>query len=335
MTAFSVPHKKEKALQPKASIGQTCFLLLSVSCFSLLLCNAKDTITSLQSALLTCGRSVIPSLFPIAVLSELLSACGQGILFQPILSPLKRIFRLPAAGCWAVLLGWICGFPIGARCIRNAYLAGQLERSDAERALTFCSIPSPAFLINAVGFSLFESRALGIALYASVLSASFICGILITHLPGKERRTTVEATSRGAFSSPSPARLFTDAIRSACGSILLVCSYILFFSAFAGALRPILSASGLPKTTCAILFSLLEISVGMRECAALSSPSLSIVMAALAAGWSGLSVHCQLLSVCDETDLSLRPYLLSKVLQGLLSPLLLGAFLAICPSLLS
>ncbi|MBO5932035.1 MAG: hypothetical protein J6Q70_07375 [Clostridia bacterium] len=32
-------------------------------------------------------------------------------------------------------------------------------------------------------------------------------------------------------------------------------------------------------------------------------------------GWSGLSVHCQMLSLCDEQDISLRPYLAAKLIQ--------------------
>lgn len=334
MTAFLVLKKKGRRSSSSASAGQSCFFLLSVFCLALVLWNAEDTIASLQSALLACGRSVIPSLFPMAVLSELLFASGRGFFSSPLLMPLRKLFRLPSQGCWALLLGWICGFPIGARCIRNAYLAGQLEKSDAERALAFCNIPSPAFLINAVGLSLYESRELGIALYGSILAAALLCGMVVTHLPKKKEEAIQEKPAPHSERPLSAARLWTEAVRNACGSILLVCAYVLFFSAFSGAFRPILSASGLPEPTRAILLSILEISVGTRECSGLSNRPLSVLIAAFAAGWSGFSVHCQLLSVCDDAALSFRPYVLSKALQGPLSALFMGALLALFPSLL-
>ena len=43
------------------------------------------------------------------------------------------------------------------------------------------------------------------------------------------------------------------------------------------------------------------------------------LLAAGCAGWGGLSVLCQTAAVLDSTNLSLKPCLLGKVTQGLLS----------------
>lgn len=334
MTSFEALGEKEKRFPARALSGRICFLLLSLLCFVLLLLNADTVSDAVRSSLAACGQTVIPALFPIAVLSELVLSVAQEALPSAILAPLGKVLRLRTEGCYAVLLGWICGFPVGARCVKSAYLAGYLEKAEAERALSFCNTPSAAFLINAVGLSLYGTRAFGIALYASVLTSSLVCGVCISHLSAKKGTLPSRKVPRQRRREIPLARLFTESVKSAAGSIFIVCAYIIFFSAFSGALRPLLLSLGAPHSARAALLSLLEISVGTRECAALSSQTFSGVMTAFAAGWSGISVHCQLLSLCDGTDLSLRSYLPCKLLQGILSALFLGALLMILPNLL-
>ena len=43
------------------------------------------------------------------------------------------------------------------------------------------------------------------------------------------------------------------------------------------------------------------------------------MLSAMIAGWSGLSVHCQIMTLCGGRGLSLRPYVLAKLAQGMLS----------------
>ena len=46
---------------------------------------------------------------------------------------------------------------------------------------------------------------------------------------------------------------------------------------------------------------------------------MGFVLAAGCAGWGGLSVLCQTAAILDGTDLPLRPCVLGKLMQGLLS----------------
>ena len=52
-----------------------------------------------------------------------------------------------------------------------------------------------------------------------------------------------------------------------------------------------------------------------------------MLLCALAVGWSGLSVHFQIMSICDGCAVSFRPYFASKAAQGLLNVLLLRLLL--------
>ena len=77
--------------------------------------------------------NVLPSVFPFLVFSDLL--ISGNALPKGFSKVLQRLFRLPAEGCTAILLGWVCGFPVGARCAATARKNGRLTADQAERTV--------------------------------------------------------------------------------------------------------------------------------------------------------------------------------------------------------
>ena len=94
------------------------------------------------------------------------------------------------------------------------------------------------------------------------------------------------------------------------------------------------SALHLSSRTSAVLFSFFELSGGMAHAAALEETAYAARLCAFGAGWSGLSVHCQVMSVCDGRGLSFRGYFLSKLVSGVLCVLLFSLLLYLFPALL-
>ena len=215
---------RRKQKIPELTPGQFCFGLFSIFCLFLILRNSDTAIEYMNRGLRLCAKTVIPSLFPFMVISELIVSGGIGsTLIRPLAPLFRRLFRIPAAGCCAVLLGMLCGFPVGAKSAMTALDQGQLTREEAERVLTFSNNPSSAFLINAVGVSLWGNRKFGVALYIVVLVSQVLTGILFAHLP-RRAEAAPEPLRRSPTVSRSGAAFFTDAVRSACFSILLVLS---------------------------------------------------------------------------------------------------------------
>ena len=308
---------------------------LETAIFLLLLLRSDIAIEYMNKGLKLCVYTVIPSLFPFMVISELIVSSGIGtLLLRPISKPLKQLFRLPEDGCCTVILGMLCGFPVGAKCAVSALERGMLTREEAERILLFSSNPSSAFLINAVGVSLWGNRRFGTWLWIVSLISQLAVGLLFTHLPHKKEGKNLSSDTSYQTASLSGGKLFTEAVRSSCFSMLLICAYVIFFSALVGTLNLMLEQFGATATLKAILFGVFELSGGMSAAAALSVPLVGAMLCAFAAGWSGLSVHCQLLSICDGHGLHLKRYLVAKLLQGLLCALLFAILLHSAPSLL-
>lgn len=333
LRAVSVPQKRKRHI---LTPGQVCFGLFALFCLFLILKNSDIAIEYMSRGLLLCAKTVIPSLFPFMVLSELIVSGGIGnALLKRVAAPLRRLFGLPNAGCCAVMLGMLCGFPVGAKCAILSYEQGTLSKEETERVLTFSNNPSSAFLISAVGVSLWGNRRFGIALYITVLCVSVLTGILTNLL---RKKNTEEVSVQNIQTVPTPpltgARLFTEAVRSATGSILLVCAYVIFFSALVGTLNLVLAAFDLPSSVNAFFFCLFELSGGVSQASALGNTAFAALLCAFAAGWSGLSVHCQVLSVCDGKGLSFRSYFLAKIFQGILCALIFGIVINLFPALL-
>ncbi|MBQ9784530.1 MAG: hypothetical protein IJW29_03415 [Clostridia bacterium] len=299
-------------------------------CLLLILRNAEIAVEYMTRGLLLCARTVIPSLFPFMILSELVVTSGLADrLLARLCAPMCRVLRLPTGGCVALILGLLCGFPVGARCAIAAYERGELSREGCERVLGAASPPSSAFVMGAVGVSLWSNRALGISLYLSVIASA-----LLTCLFTSRRASPVPVAPIPIRTQPSlGAAKFTGAVRASTESMLLICAYVVFFSALTGTLGMALSSLGANETLRAVLTAIFEMSSGVSALSALSPVAPALILSAATLGWSGLSVHCQMLALCQGHDLSLRTYFLSKLLQALLCALICALLIHFFPSI--
>ncbi len=316
--------------RPLPSAGQVFFFLMSTFCFVLLFRNSDAAIEYIGQGLRLCVHTVIPSLFPFMVLSELLVSSGAGEALGRIFArPMRWFFGLSGAGASAVVLGSMCGFPVGAKTAVSLYDRNMISKAECEHLLTFANNPSSAFLITAVGVSLFGNRRLGLILYGVVLSTSFIVGFLGRFF-FREREGAAISTrhSHPHFPSglhPGGVEMFTSAVSSAANGMLMVCAYVVFFSAIGGTMTCLINElGGVNDVLYALLCGVLELSGGVGATAVLSPFPLATAVTAAVAGWSGLSVHCQIMTLCGGRGLSLRPYFIAKAVQGLLCAAVMG-----------
>ena len=313
--------------------GQLFFCALGGICLYLILRHSDTAVSYMSRGLVLCVRTVIPSLFPFMVLSELTVASGCGQLLGHLCEkPMRRMFGISGAGACALIMGLICGFPIGTKTAISLCRHGQITQEECARLICFCNIPSSAFLINAVGVSLFGSRRFGLILYAlCVLSSLFIAFLLnqIRPLSPQKEPSTISLRAAGISA-------FTHAVTSSATAMLYVCAYIVFFTALVGTLNQLLTGLGAGQGVAAALFGFFELSGGVMQAAQIADPNLSRLMAAFMCGWSGLSVHLQIISLCDDqsdgTLLNTTSYLGCKLFQGVICALLCGAVLVFLPS---
>ena len=291
----------------------------------------EQAITGAKNGLTLCFNVIVPSLFPFFVLSSLVVDLGLAAYLGRALEGLMRpLFRVSGSCSAAVVLGFVGGYPVGARTALQLYRQGLCSKVEAERLLAFCNNSGPAFIFGVVGAGVFGDGRLGLLLYLTHALASLLVGLLFRFYGGSRRM--------GSSSSPRKAKpigtltlpaAFTGAVSRSFQSTLNICAFVVFFSVVLqllttwgalSALADALSLLGLSgQWAHRLVAGLLELSSGVSSLSGASGLAGPASMAAFMLGWAGLSVHCQVLSFLLDSGLSARVYLAGKLCHGLIA----------------
>ena len=151
------------------------FILFAIS----LIVFSKSNIPAAKEGIDLWVSSVIPALFPFFVATELLSHTNIisfiGKLFNKFMRP---IFNVPGEGAYALVMGIISGYPVGAKIVTNFRLQGVCNKVEAERLLTFTNNSGPLFILGTVGISLFRDTTTGIVLLITHILSCITVGII-------------------------------------------------------------------------------------------------------------------------------------------------------------
>ncbi len=227
--------------------------------------------------------------------------------------PLSFIFGVPGECAYAILLGSVGGFPVGAVCTRELYESGKIEKSTAERLIAFTNNASPAFCIGAIGATLFSDIGYGIKLYLCQLAAALLIGLL------GRKKVIPKSISSKPESEQTIADILTASIEKAGITMLKICSFAVFFAVVGDALC-IVAEHFFGKYAAAMSASLVELTLAGRRCILLDSPTSQLICA-FAVGWSGFSVHMQCAAMLSGSGISMKRYFVCKLGQGILSAL--------------
>lgn len=289
-----------------------------------------------RAGLLLCGKTLIPSLFPAFVLTNLALELGLGRWLGRKLSPVMMpLFHLSGPCATPLALGLLGGYPVGGQSLKLLLEQKLCTREEGQRLLAFCNNSGPGFILGVVGGTVFQSLPLGLFLWlVHGLSALAVGLILRQDGPSAHLQPT----------PPSPSSIgmaaVTRAVRQALDSVLQVSAYVVLFQVVLG----LIEAMPLPdipssKSCQALLMGILELTGGI--CALTEELSLPgrLALASFLLGWGGLSVHCQTAALLEDTGLAIAPYIQAKLLQGLVASalclILLPLFPILSPDVLS
>lgn len=314
--------------QPSA--WQVLFAFMCGACLILILYYSDCAIEYMRTGLLLCTKTVIPSLFPFMVISELIVSSGLGEFIGKMIRKIcQLLFGISGVSACAVILGALCGFPIGAKTTVSLLDNKYIDKKETERLLCFCNNPSSAFLISAVGISLYSSKQVGLIFYITTLSTAVLIGMVLKWMYGGFTSNTIHTSTK----SIPGISCFTSAVSGSAHGMLTVCAYVVFFSAVMGCLGHMLAELGCPSEICALLYGVVELSGGVSASAALGNGALSLCLSAFIMGWSGISVHCQIMSICHGKGLKFTSYVVSKLIHGILNSIVIYCIYIIAPQL--
>ena len=304
----------------------------------------QEAMEAAREGLRLCYNVILPSLFPFFVLSALVVDLGlAGYIGRALEGIMRPLFNVPGACASAFALGFVGGYPVGARTALSLYQKGMCTKTEAERLLAFCNNSGPAFILGVVGAGVFASSKVGLLLYLAHAAASVCVGFLFRFYKREGKRR--ERRASPTFEAERITVAFTGAIKNSFLSTLNICAFVVFFTVvikllflsgllpgLAGILGALLSPLGFSTRWAErLLTGLIELTSGVWTLTGDGSTSGKLSMAAFLLGWAGLSVHCQVLSFIGGSGLSVRTYIGGKLLHGGLSALFIGLLLRFFP----
>ncbi len=300
----------------KKALTYTALIFLTF----LIILNPTNAIGYALDGLGICYEVIIPSLFPFFVCSGLLVYSGFSDSLSKIMHPImKPLFNIGGAGASAFVLGIMSGYPLGAVTACRLYEASYLSKSETERLLAFCNNSGPLFILGAVGVSMYHSIRLGILLYTSHILAAILVGIIMRGYK-KDKHSAPRLT---VSTKRMPAgEVFQTVISNSINSILTVSGVIIFVSVVSKLLLELIPATGVFH---ALVLGGMEFVSGISELSGINVPEIAqLMLASWVVGFAGISVHLQVMAVVAGHELSLMPYILGKLLHGILSAILTG-----------
>lgn len=94
---------------------------------------------------------MIPSLLPFMILSGIVIRLGLTENIASFIYPLIRpLYRVRKNVCYCMMLGFLCGFPMGARVVADLYSRGKITGEEGEYLLCFCNNIGPVYFCSFV-----------------------------------------------------------------------------------------------------------------------------------------------------------------------------------------
>lgn len=291
-------------------------ILLILYSILLLFLDRDGAMEQCLKALALWYQTMIPSLFPMMLFSSILIDTGfaqriGSVLYKTVLRP----FQLSESGAYALFMGFLCGFPMGANTVSQLKQNHSLSEKEAEYLLAFNNCIGPLYIYNFV-CRIFYSHALW-EYMAGLYGVALLYGLLLRYTMYRGFRFRQE--SHTVSSRDVPACSVIDAVYQSIPksgqSILLLGGYIVLFQLFFVVLKHFLLSINLQAD---YLYPLIEISGGLfKQTAQTPLPLLLFWL-----HFGGLCCMIQTYSFIKPAGLSLKRYLLHKLVQAFLASLL-------------
>lgn len=295
-------------------LGEGCICL-----FLLFLFFTDSIFLKMKDALNFSYTTLIPSLFPMIIMANILISSNAFMKISKILSPLfSKITGLSECSICVFLLGITCGSPIGAISASSLYEQNKISKDELEYLIVLSSIPSPAFIINTVGSNILKSKKCGIMLYISSVLSCILVSLIYKRIFLK---FNANKFSKMSEKKEKIFKILTSSIKSSVLSMLNICGFFIFFSVLCEVIGKLIKNEIMQI----FIYGLLEISCGVRAAANLPY-ILSGAFCAFIIGWSGLSVIFQVISNVKCEKFNNTRFICAKLCEGIISA---GIFLVI------
>lgn len=296
-----IPYLNKVMSKVYKKLIQLCFLSGTL----VLLLTVPDlTLNYAKKGLSIWYQNMVPALLPMMILTSCMIKLNVTGMFASIIYPItKKLYHLSKNGTYALLVGFLCGFPMGAKVICELYNQKKLSKNEANALLPICNNIGPVFMLT-YGLKAFITEQIYLVLllfYALPLIYAFY--IFRTY----DFQNTMEHSPKKLPFSVA----LDESISESAAGILSLGGYLMFFS-----ILTLIPKEIIPLTSEAVSFltCFLEITNGLSHVPVLPS---YVLLALLQFG--GICCIFQTIKYISQTDLSFKNYMVHKTILTILT----------------
>lgn len=308
------------------------FLTLTVIYFLL---NPKLCINSSLNGAKLFFTSVFPTMFPFLVICNMIIYLDGIKIYSKILGPLLcKPLNLSYNCSFAIIASFLCGYPLGAKYSTELYKENLISKDEFLRLLNIASNISPLFLIGTVGTVMLGNTKLGYLLLIPSYSSCFIIGIL-TRNKKKDHLGLSEVKVKTNTNSKNIGEIIRNSISDAALNALILCGYVTIFSVVISMLKQLIFSDKIILNICQMLNLKFDVIMGVflgsieatNGCYIISSSLLNtpikLCLISFLSSFGGLSIIAQTTSFFYKENVSILKYFFYKLLQGIISSILM------------
>lgn len=181
----------------------------------------------------------------------------------------------------------------------------------------------------------------GFLLFFTHLLASLTVGFLFRFWKCKSSSTTNNSYNSKSNKTPpklsSLGGILQKSIMSSISTIVMIGGFVMLFSVILSilnntgiiailskAISPILSVFHIPSQfACGIISGIVELTNGVSIVSGIKikAISINIIICAFLLGFGGISILLQVLSITSNSDISIKPYIIGKLMHGMFAAL--------------
>lgn len=317
----------------KSAIIPFCILIFTIC----LLIFSNDNLVAAKNGIFMWYNSVLPSLLPFFIATELISYTNIVFYIGKLLNPIMRpLFNVPGEGALALILGIISGYPVGAKMVVKLKENGICTTVEAERLLSFTNNSGPLFIIGTVGIGIFFDYKIGLLLLFTHILACLTVGFFFRFWKKnsfENKKSKLFEFEKNTVSFCNLGEVLSKSILSSIHSIIMIGGFIVLFSVIitiltnsrilqilSFALNPIMSIFHISNfASIGLITGVIEVTNGLFYLSKIANLSiyLRLYLTSFLLGFGGFSVLLQVLSITSKAKISIKPYFIGKLLQGI------------------
>ena len=322
-----IPHEKTKKVF--SAIAFTSIL-------SLLFIYSGNIIESIKNTINIFIYYVFPSLFPFLLFTEFsLNTKILDSICTKFGNIIYKIFPISKNGLQAIIIGFLCGYPNGAKVVSKLYNNNLLSFTQAKYISTFINNCNPIFIYTTVGICMFNNVKIGILLLICHYLSSILIGIFSSRIykynniiHENDIFLNTNNIKRGNNCKISVFSNLQISLKNTFKTLLNIFGFLLIFNLMSQILKKFLSQFLIKNNILCIITSIFEITSGISDIVSCQlSYNYIIILTSFLLGFSGICIIFQVYSISSCDKIPFKTIFCSKILHGLLSGLICYIFL--------